>query len=286
MHAVLKGTQIAICCLVFSFFSAWGQVPAQVIEERSVEITARTEANDSLYHAIKNYKAILLGSIHGTQEAPELLVGLVRSLQKHGRKVLAGVELPSDGVDMKEPLTLEKLKASPAFIAFNKDGRQCVAWAEMLIELQKTGAEIVLFDLSSKYRRDVKGMRDSIMYVSLNEALRKDTSKVLVTISMNLLNRLSPHRKHKTLGSYIRTDSNSVLKDKPILSLNHLYNDGEAYYWRNHGYKLWPVEGNAGFFGYAAPYDNYLFIYPAEEGYNGLIYTKTLTPSPLLSEAP
>jgi hypothetical protein len=277
---------IAAFVPLIAILSGRAQVPAQVLEERSVEISVRAAANDAVYEAVKGYKAILLGSMHGTAEGPELFLGLVRSLRKNGVKVVAGVELPSDGIDLRDTLTLESLKSSPAFKTSNKDGRQSIAWAGMLVELQKTGAEIVAFDLGNEYRRDVRAPRDSLMYLALNEALKKDTAKVLVTFSNNLISRLKPHRRYVPMGSYLQSDTNSVLRGKKILSLNHLYNDGEAYYWKNHGFKLWPVEGNAGFFGFAAPYDNYLFVYPVEEGYNGLIFTKTLTPSGPLLEAP
>lgn len=274
-----------ICGLLGASRPLAAQVPAQLIEEQAIALSDLSAVNDTVYKTIRGYKVIMLGSIHGTQEAPRLYLGMIRSLLKNGKKVVAGVELPSDGLDLKSSFTLDKLKHMPAFTTHNKDGRQSVAWAEMLIELQKLGVEIVPFDLNSHHRRDVRSHRDSLMFVTLNDAMKKDTSRVLVTLSTNVRNMLVLHQKHKTMGLHLKSDAGSVLKGKSFLSLNHLYNDGEAYYWKNHGFKRWHVTGNAGYYGYAAPHDNYLFVYPVGEGYTGIIFTKTLTPSPPLKGA-
>lgn len=271
--------------VVFSCSFALAQSPAEALERDAVEIPKRSEANDSLYSRIKDYRAIMIGEVHGTKEPTEFFIGIIKSLIKNGRKVIAGVELPSDGVQFSSELTLEKLKAAPAFTSGTRDGRQSVAWAEMLMELQKTGAEIVCFDLSTQHKGEMKSLRDSLMYATLNEAMKKDTTKVLVTLSGNVASRLVPFHKVNSMGCYLHADANSVLKGKKMLSLIHMYNDGTAYNWMNNGYMLRSVEGNAGFYGAAAAYENYLLIYPAMDGYNGLIFSMTLTASGPLVES-
>jgi hypothetical protein len=52
--------------------------------------------------------------------------------------------------------------------------------------------------------------------------------------------------------------------------------------WATDGFKTREVEGNADFYEFATEYENYLFIYNAQEGYNGILYSKTLTASPSL----
>ena len=79
-----------------------GQVSGDFVEKNAIEIKDREAINDTLYNAIKNYKAILIGSLHGTEEPPEFFLGIVKSLLKNGKKVVAAVEIPKDGIDFKK----------------------------------------------------------------------------------------------------------------------------------------------------------------------------------------
>lgn len=260
------------------------QITSEMLEVNAVDMTVRSRSNDTLYDKVKGFKAIMVGGVLGTKEPPEFFLGIVKSLIKNGKKVIAGVELPADGVDFKENWTLESLKKAHAFTTHTRDGRQSIAWAEMMVELQKTGAEIVCFDLTMEVKRELRSHRDSLMFLYLNEQLAKDTNKVFVSITANVVNRMVPFNKLKTMGCYLKDDDRSVLKGKPILSLNFLYNDGTAHNWMSNGYKVRNIEGNAGVYAYAAPYENYLLVYPVQDGYNGLIFSSTITASGPLVE--
>jgi hypothetical protein len=260
------------------------QISSDQLEQNAVEIKSRKESTDALYDRIKDQKAILIGEVHGTKEQPEFYLGIVHTLQNHGKKVLAAIELPRDGVNTNEKLDLDKLKHSEAFNSHTLDGRQCVAWAEMLIDLQSSGAKVLCFDLGRDQKGDNRRHRDSLMFANINDGLKKDTSLVLVVLSGNVSTRMVPYKNAKTLGYYLQNDETSALKGKKILSLLCMYNGGEAYNWVNNGYKQHELESNAGFYGYAAPYDNYLLIYPVLEGYNGALFSSVVTASGPLVE--
>jgi len=272
--------------VVCSFFAGQAQLSSDMVEEFGVEIKDRKEANDSVYEALKNYKAVLIGEMHGTQEPPEFMVGIVRSLMKNGKKVVAAIELPSDGIDLTKKFTLEQLKKEPAFYGMSPDGRQSIAWAEMLIELQKMNAEIVCFDLGMHYKGDRKLHHDSMLYENINQYLKKDTSKMLVALSGNISNMMGKYNKHKTMAYYMMRHKASCLKGKSILSLNHAYGKGTMYNWMNDGYKFRETEGNAPFYEYASSWDNYLFAMPDPfmKGYGGVLFSKTITASGPLVE--
>ena len=262
----------------------FGQVSGDFVEKKAIEIKDRQAGNDTLYEAIKNYKAILIGGMHGTAEPPEFFLGIVKSLLKNGKKVVAALEIPKDGIDIKKIHSLEDIKKANAFSSTSPDGRQCLAWAHMLLELKKTKAEIFCFDLTMEYKGDRRIERDSMMYININGYLKKDTSRVLVVLSGNISNMLIPYNKNKTMACYLAKSKKSCLKGKNILSLNYLHGEGTVYNWSNEGYKLRESESNAPFYEHATSYDNYLFIYPVMPGYNGILFSKTITASEPLVE--
>jgi len=274
---------------IFIFLSThvcWPQLSSDKVEELGVEIKDRMEGNDALYTALKGYKAVLIGEMHGTKEPPEFLVGIARSLMKNGKKFVVALELPSDGIDFTKTFSLEELKKHPAFYGMSPDGRQSIAWADMLIELQKMKAEIICFDLGMHYKGDIRLEHDSMLYENINEYLKKDTSRMLVALSGNISNMMGKYNKYKTMAYYMIHEKHSILKGKSILSLNHAYGKGTMYNWMNDGYKLRETEGNAPFYEYASTWDSYLFVMadPFMKGYGGVLFSKTITASDPLVE--
>lgn len=278
--------KIILALAAFVSLSASAQVTGQFVEEKAINISDRTAVNDTLYNAVKNYKAIMIGGPHGIKETPELVVGLVRSLQKGGKKVVCAFEIASDGLKgFKKDPTLDALKRSTFFTTKSPDGKQCMAWAQMLVDLRALDAEIVYMGLDLAQKGDEKLSRDSLMYEKLNAAFKTDTARVLVTLTNNLSNKLTPIKGLKNnLAYYMQKDERSCFKNQKILSLNHYYGNGTTMNWANDGYKLREVKGNAAFYEYATSYENYLLIYGAQEGYNGIFFSKTITASPPLVE--
>ncbi|MGZ3865693.1 MAG: hypothetical protein ACXVC6_07505 [Bacteroidia bacterium] len=279
----LKIAVLAVIIFFLTSNNSFGQVSGQFVEENAFEIKDRTLANDSLYEKVKGYKAIMLGELHGVKESPEFILGLVKSLQKNGKKVVVAFEIASDGLKSfeKDP-TIDGLKKSVFFNTPTQDGRQCVAWAQMLVELRALNAEVIYINLNFAEKEIRNDIRDSIMYQNLNAYFKTDTTRTLVTLTGSLSNKLTPNKGVKTLAYYMQHDNNSCFKDKSILSLIHYHGKGNALYWANDGFKLREVESNADFYEFATGYENYLLIYNVQEGYNGIFYSKTLTASPSL----
>jgi hypothetical protein len=263
--------------------TTFAQVSGQFVEENSVEIKDRIERNDAVYNKIKGYKAIMIGETHGTQEPTEFLVGIVKSLQRNGKKVVVAFEIASDGLkSFENDPTLEGLKKSIFFNTQSQDGRQCVAWAQMLVDLRAMNAEIIYINLNLAQKADKNITKDSMMYENLNTYFKTDTTRVLVTLTSNISNKLTPYKGAKTLAYFMQKDKYSCFKNKNILSLNHMHGKGAAMSWANDGFKVREVEGNADFYELATEFENYLFIYNVQEGYNGILFSKTLTASPSL----
>ena len=275
-----------LCSLFLILLSgvSFAQLTGQFVEENAVEIKNRLDSTGAICKEVKDYKAIMIGELHGTNEPPEFLVGLVRSLTSCGKKVVVAFEISADGLkNFKSNPNLEGLKKSIFFNTTSQDGRQCVAWAQMLVDLTAIkNVEIVYIDLDLAHKGDKSISRDSMMFENLNTFFKTDTSRVLVTLTNNVSNKLTPNKAEKNLAHYMQKDEHSCFKTKKILSLAHYYGKGTTMNWANDGYKLREVAGTAEFYEYATPYDNYLFIYNVQEGYNGIFYSKTITASPSL----
>jgi len=190
-----------------------------------------------------------------------------------------------NGLDLKKGMTKEDLKKAPAFQGAFPDGRQCIAWAEMIVELKKLDAEILCFDLNMIHKQERKaGVRDSVMFRNINDYLAKDTSKMFVALTGNISNMLIPNKNKKTLGCYLSTDSSSCLKGKKMLSLNYFHGKGTMMNWKNAGYLLREEDSNAEFFEAACSYENFLLVYPVMKGYDGIFFTRSMTASGPLVE--
>ena len=274
-----------ICVFVFALlsFSALAQVSGEFVEENAAEIKDRHEPSDAVYNAIKDYKAIMIGELHGIQETPDMLIGIVKSLVKNKKKVLVAFEISSDGLKsfVSNP-TIEGLKKSVFFNTGSQDGRQCVAWAQMLVDLRALNVDIAYIDLDMAHKGDKNIVRDSMMFENLNAAFKTDTTRVLVTLTGNISNKLTPYKGVKTLAYFMQKNKYSCFKTKKILSLIHMYGKGTTMNWANDGFKVREIEGNADFYEFATPFENYLFVYNVQEGYNGILYSKTITASPPL----
>jgi hypothetical protein len=277
--------KIAVLLLVLLPLSLISQVTGQFVEEHAIEIVNRAEQNDRIYSAVKDYNAILIGEVHGIQEGPEFLLGLVKSLAGNGKKILVGLEIPSDGVpNFDERVNIDSLKKAPFFTTATLDGRQCIAWAQMLMALKTFKDQIVFIGLSAQSRMDKNINRDSLMYEKLREAYCTDTSRILITLTGNISNLSVPYKGITPMAYYMRTKDYGCFRNKKILSLNHVYGRGTTMNWLNDGFRLREVEGTAGFYEYATSYDNYLFISPVD-GYDGIFFSKTVTASePLIKK--
>ncbi len=254
----------------------------QYIKNNAIEINNRTDTNSKIYNAIKDYSAILIGEMHGTMEPSEFLVGIVKSLAVKGKQVIVGLEIPNDQYDdIIKKQAINELKNSDYFMHSFQDGRQSVAWAQMIINLQnQKNIHLVFFDLTKDEWKNPNINRDSEMYLKINKELEKNPNSYLVTLSGNIHNQLRIRNNVKTMGYYLQNDTNSFFKSSKILSLCHLYGPGTMMNMMDGLFKIRTTEGYEDFYHTTTNYDNYLLIFKDKKwlkGFTGFIYSKTVS---------
>ncbi len=233
--------------------------------------------SDALFEQIKDYKCLMIGEMHGTEEAAAFLTDLVKTSSQHGKSILLGIEIPASDMArfIKKPTT-KNLKKTTFFKQGYGDGRSSEAWFRLIEDCKKLkNVEFCFFDVETNSNEQ---NRDSIMFIHLINTYQKDTTKVIYTISGNIHNKIKPFRNNKTLGYYMV----EYFSKYKLISINHLYGSGTVYNNNGEGLKIRDIKGMTGIFATSAPFENYfLSKLPAGimDDYSGIIYTKNITAS-------
>ncbi len=229
--------------------------------------------SEQLFDKIKNYKCVMVGEMHGTQEPAAFLGELVKIAVKNGKKVILGIEIPSK--DLRQFIgksTTENLKNTHFFKTGYGDGRNNKTWFD-LIETCKVlpNVELCFFDVDT-----ISSNRDSVMFANLLKKYTQDTTNVIYTISGNIHNRLTPFNEQKTLGCYLV----DYFSDKKIMSINHFYGSGTMYNDTGDGAKLHKVNTPPSIFATSTSLENYLLPSLPQgfmTGWTAILYTKVVT---------
>lgn len=255
------------------FYAPKAQEFAKFLKENAIEIQDLNQANEQVYAALKPFRCIMVGEMHGTQEPALFVESLLKSLKKEGQKVLLGIEIPME--DM-EGFRLKKAKKTLLTTNFfskgYQDGRNNAAWFDLITAAAKQkGVHICFFD-SNKNNTN----RDSMMFEQLKVAYAKDTTQIMLTISGNIHNMTLPFRGEKTLACYL-TD---YFSSKNLASINHYYDNGTMNNNNGSGLVMQQLSNKGGPFASATALQNYLLVkYPAgfTPNYNMILFTRKVT---------
>lgn len=250
-----------------------GQVYSQNVEEAikktAIDLKDWTAANQNIYTALKDYKVICIGEMHGTKEPAEFLIGLTKTFVSNKRTVVIGIEIPeSTMAQFQSQSDSIGLSKSKFFTDKTRDGRGSEAWFRAINECNKLGLKFCFFDNSDPDR-------DLGMFNKLMKCYANDTNVVILTLSGNVHNRIVPFNGAKTMGCYLK----ERFGDK-VCSINHINNGGTMFSRTSAGLKVHTIEPTDGVFTTATKYDSYYLpnIFNSWE-YNGFFYTKTMTAS-------
>jgi hypothetical protein len=258
--------------LIFEFCFA----PAQIEIRRNniIPFDSTLELPDSLISRLANYKIIMIGEMHGTQEPVRFFTQLVSKLSAR-KKIIAGYEIPGYLFSLKkEEINDSSLRKQKCF-QFNTDGRFSTSWYESILALsKKTNVEFLFFDIS--FGQDPHN-RDSAMFLNIRNKYLMDTSVIIVTITGNVHNKLIPHKNSNTLGCYLRT-----YLTPSILSMSHHYNNGSMYNNFGQGLKINHVNDEAGVYKTLHSSANYFYIFGKDDkwsAWNSFLYTEKINAS-------
>jgi hypothetical protein len=266
---------------VFIFFQMLflcikAQETKQFIRDNAIDCTVLTEANRPLYNKwLKNYKCIMVGEMHGTEEPAAFVLGLAKTFLAFNKKVIVGIEIgESEMGAFVNTKNRNDLKTAPFFTGENADGKNSEAWYSLIengSKLRNTG-----FCFFDAWPEPLTG-RDSVMARKIYAAYLKDTNVVVITLSGNIHSRTTPYKGEKTMGCYLK----NYFNDK-VLSVGHIYGPGTMYNNTGKGLMLNKVQSGDDVFGKAVDFPNYFIENKFRDfmsGHSALLYTKTITAS-------
>jgi hypothetical protein len=142
---------------------------------------------DGLYQSLSAKRLIMLGEVHGTNEAPGTVYGLVSLWRRHGRQVAVALEWPEAlQKDVDAALRsgdLDALAAHPFFRRKQQDGRTSTAMVELIGRLAKLDrVPVVCIDPDEA---DTAQARDTAMAKQLTLGVRSHPGATVIALMGN-----------------------------------------------------------------------------------------------------
>jgi len=276
----------------------------EIFKHYVIPITATlNDTNEVLYDSLKNYNLIMIGENHGVKEYVQFMAGLIRDFTTHHKKVIAGFEVERGIMhDSLKNLTYPQV-ANSDFFTKDIDGRQNSTLATIIAALSKdSNVSLTFFDIRTNpinrkllkdtsktyYINYVGYYRDSMMYETLNSAIKKDTNAVTISICGDYHSMIE---RKGAMAYFLKNDSASAIKNKRILTIRDVSESGTMLNNEGKGLQLNPVydEGkaiqlrtvdqNLFFLDGFVNYDNYLLLTPYSlyDGYCGILFIRHVT---------
>jgi hypothetical protein len=230
------------------------------------------------YTLIAEKRVVWLGELHGTREAPQLFLGLVKLVsQRHTAPPIVALEIPSTeqgAIDRYLESGDDAILRSSAFFKGElKDGRSSEAIAKLLSQLRaEKKAAVCCFD---SFLATTPQERDTAMAQNLLRCAKKIPDSKLVVLSGNVhasvVEGTSWDPKYRPAAFELGKTLDS------IVSFNLAYESGTAWNYDDTGFGEHKVKGER--WSGKTPY--YVGLDPKpERGYHGAVFTRTLTGSP------
>lgn len=273
---------IAILILISSI-TCFAQDPAEYVRNHAVRFESPGKLNDSVFELLSPFSLIMVGEMHGTNEPAEFVNGLAKMFTAKGDSVQVGMEIPSQFMKKflseKTDSSVYKSEffANPPFL----DGRQSVAWANLIISLKNNPmVKLFFFD---KDREEKIDQRDSIMYAKTKAQILKNVRYRTITLTGNAHNNTG--NDNGNMGALLMNDYDLNLSDK-LCSLNLLFVSGSMNINSGNGLEEKNVEYPESVISKAVPWDYYVMMAnPAKNyTYTGIFFSRKISISKMVSK--
>ncbi|HTB06745.1 MAG TPA: hypothetical protein VK806_07300 [Bacteroidia bacterium] len=241
-----------------------------------IEVKNRQHLPNGIYEELKSYRAILIGEMHGTNESPQYVEGIVNLWLGNGQKVILGLEINGN-----EQSKIDSFLSTGYFSIIEKatffnntyrDGRNSTAIGNLIKSCYgKPNLKVVCLDIANWKIPN----RDSMMAVCENDMLKSNSGWALITLTGNIHNKIDSSQYGKTMGWCLCNNPKSIMTRKDIASVDVVFNSGSA----------WCCQPNCGVHKESSSpswitneckYDNFFRIY--RDG-TTVLFTKTITAS-------
>jgi hypothetical protein len=140
---------------------------------------------------------LILGEVHGTEEAPRSALGLARSLRERGREVVLAIEWPQSLQSRVDQGEWEGLKDEPFFQA--GDGRTSRAMVNTLRDAKADGIPVRLFDQVARSSHD----REMKMAIALHGIAKEHPAAAVVVLVGNYHSRLGAPESSPSMATLL-----------------------------------------------------------------------------------
>lgn len=260
-------------------YSANGQDFSTYIKNSAIKIDSLDNSKVDVYNLLTNFKLIMIGEMHGTNEPAKFVIQLAELFANNNDSVQVGLEIPAD-LMTKYILnqTNENIYTSDFFVNNSKDGRASFAWAEIISKLNKNSKIRIFFYDTIEGESKTYEDRDSLMYLKIKKQIKLFPNWKTITLSGNIHNMILPYKDKPKMALYLTKD-NELGISKKICTLNHYYQSGTMLNNIGNGLELREINNSASIYSQSVAYDSYILLFPEnhKERYNGIYYTKTVS---------
>ena len=271
--------------LIVGFFVAQAQDSATLyIQKNAIKVELPNALNQNVYELFKPYKVLMVGEMHGTNEAAQFLKGLAELFTKNNDSILLGIEIPKKEMKQflkhpsKENIYASKFFAHPDF----ESGRENYAWADLVaLSINNPKIKISFFDCDTSYNNYAD--RDSLLFQNLKDAMLANPNRRVITISGNIHAQLITDRI--TMAKFLLYDRVLNLEGK-ICSLNEFFIRGEMINNNGSGLTKKQVDYGDNYISNAVDYDYYVLLANPKKNYpwTGIFFTRKISAAKMVKE--
>jgi hypothetical protein len=273
-----------ILTFILQLSTSFGQDLQAHLKENAVKIEHLDKLDKLVYQKLKDFNLIMIGELHGTNEPANFLIGLTELFANYGDTVQVGFEIPNGLMTVyNRLLTDSSVYQSDFFLNGFDDGRASIAWANAITQLTKNSrVQFFFYDIYKTESNEFPN-RDSIMYLNIKRRIVEHPNWRTITLSGNVHNMRLKFRENPTAANYLCNDKDLNLTYK-ICTLNHNFQSGTVHNKNENGLEIRQVNNNPSVFSETFDFDNYLYLYPAADTYNGIFFTKNISASELIKK--
>ncbi|WP_111684158.1 hypothetical protein [Winogradskyella tangerina] len=252
------------------------------LKKNAIPIKSLTKLGNKIYDEIANFEVLMIGEMHGTNEPAEFAYGLCELITEHEDQVIMAMEIRASLMNnLSDDMSISQLKELNFFRGKNFDGRNGVAWLDLVHKSTKN-KRIILKFIDNSY---ASSTRDSSMYREIRNIHIKYPNTKIVTLTGNVHNSFTPLFDKERIGGYLLKDTVNFDPEK-IMSINHVFSEGSMLNNDGTGLKINTVEREDNIYNTTLSHEMFLYKKLPEEQNRctHILYTDKVTASEIIQK--
>lgn len=252
------------------------------LKKSAIPIKSLSKLSNKIYDEIANFEILMIGEMHGTNEPAEFAYGLCELITEHEDNVIMAMEIRSSLMNnLSDEMSISQLKELDFFRRKNFDGRNGVAWLDLVHKSAKN-ERIILKFIDNSYPSST---RDSSMYMEIRNIHNKHPNTKIVTLTGNVHNSFTPLFDKVRIGGYLLKDSVNF-DSKKIMSINHVFSEGSMLNNDGTGLKISTIERKENIYNTTLSHEMFLYKkFPEEQNRcTHILYTDKVTASGIVEK--